>query len=140
MSRWSQTEAERFWAKVEKTDSCWLWTAAKNDKGYGQFSVGSGLVYAHRYAYEALVGPIPEGLVIDHLCRVTLCVNPAHLEPVTNLENQRRGFAARPMPTHCPKGHEYAETAVFWAPRFTLACRRCNNDQHNARAKARRAQ
>lgn len=85
----------RFWAKVEVDESgCWLWTASTNH-GYGHFWVSPdvGKVYAHRYAYELLVGPIPDGLEIDHLCKVRNCVNPEHLEPVTKEENWRRGDA-----------------------------------------------
>lgn len=85
----------RFWPKVNKTDSCWLWTGAKTGAGYGMIrEVGHGgkMLMAHRVAYELLVGPIPEGLFLDHLCRTPLCVNPAHLEPVTCRENMRRGL------------------------------------------------
>jgi hypothetical protein len=90
---------ERFWAKVEKTDGCWLWTGAISGKsgtasaarGYGYFGVTSKkIVRAHRWAYETLVGPIPEGMELDHLCHITTCVNPNHLEAVTHLENVRR--------------------------------------------------
>ena len=89
---------ERFWEKVDKAgqDECWLWTANKTaPNGHGRFLGPGGQVMAHRFAYELLVGPIPEGLVIDHLCRVRLCVNPAHLEPVTAEENIRRGWRDR---------------------------------------------
>lgn len=85
------TTRERFWAKVNKTDSCWLWQAARNNTGYGVFWRDRRVGVAHRYAYELVVGEIPEGLQLDHLCRVRHCVNPAHLEPVTNRENWRRG-------------------------------------------------
>ena len=86
--------AERFWEKVHMTETCWWWTAAKNNRGYGMFGVNTTtLVLAHRWAYEAVRGPIPEGLELDHLCRVPLCVNPAHLEAVTHIENVRRGNA-----------------------------------------------
>jgi hypothetical protein len=88
-----------FWAKVNKDGPlsahrpdlgpCWLWTAAHHR--YGIFQPEKGNQLAHRIAYEMLVGPVPEGLELDHLCRVTLCVNPAHLEPVTHRENVRRG-------------------------------------------------
>lgn len=80
----------RFWTKVAITPSCWLWLAATNQNGYGTFSHESRPCKAHRFAYELLVGPIPEGLVLDHLCRVRNCVNPSHLEPVTQVENLRR--------------------------------------------------
>lgn len=93
----------RFWAKVNKTESCWLWMSGTAGEGYGVFHLEHGRqVYAHRFAYELLVGPIPEGLEIDHLCRVRLCVRPDHLEAVTPQENQRRANAK----THCPRGHD----------------------------------
>lgn len=80
----------RFWSYVSKTGTCWLWTGTMHKKGYGQFWDGSAIVGAHRASYVLLVGPIPESLTIDHLCRVPACVNPAHLEPVTASENSRR--------------------------------------------------
>lgn len=90
------TPEDRFWAKVDKCrDGCWVWTAKGTPAGYGQFRVDGVDVYAHRFSYELHVGPIPDGLQIDHLCRVTSCVNPAHLEPVTGAENLRRGREAR---------------------------------------------
>lgn len=79
--------------------TCWLYTGTVNNRGYGTI-LGRG---AHRYFYEALVGPIPEGLTIDHLCRVKLCVNPAHLEPVTHEENNRRKDDT--FKSHCNYGH-----------------------------------
>jgi HNH endonuclease len=92
--------SERFWAKINKggpipehrsdLGPCWLWTAATN-YGYGVFRIDRRSIYAHRYAYELLVGPIPDGLQLDHLCRVPPCVNPTHLEPVTHRENILRG-------------------------------------------------
>lgn len=92
------TTEQQFWEKVNKTDSCWLWTGGVG-RGYGIFyrgaDRGGSFTVAHRYAYEALVGPIPAGLTLDHLCRVRGCVNPAHLEPVTQAENVRRGWKAR---------------------------------------------
>lgn len=101
-----------FWRKVNKDGPvpeyrpdlgpCWIWTGATDDAGYGRSTTGSkgrtGL--AHRIAFELLIGPIPEHLPhIDHLCRVTSCVNPAHLEPVTQAENNRRERAALGYPT-----------------------------------------
>lgn len=89
--------AERFWDKVDRRgdDECWPWLAAKSARGYGRFKVGRQLLRAHRYAYEFLVGPIPDGLTIDHLCNQPSCVNPAHMEPVTHIENRRRATERR---------------------------------------------
>lgn len=103
---------ERFWSKVDRSGgpaACWPWTAyVDKAHGYGVFMVHPRQVKAHRMAYELAVGPIPEGLFIDHLCRNRSCVNPAHLEPVTAYENWRRGHApqakARRAGT-CPNGH-----------------------------------
>lgn len=91
----------RFWSYVHKDGpgGCWLWTGALSDDGYGQFQLGCRRVIAHRFAYELCVGPIPDGLHIDHVyangCRYRNCVNPNHLEPVTPKENTRRLIAAR---------------------------------------------
>ena len=81
---------ERFWSHVDITEDCWLWTASTNF-GYGQFYAHKRNYRPHRYAYELLVGEVPDGLVLDHLCRVRHCVNPAHLEPVTHRTNINRG-------------------------------------------------
>lgn len=82
---------ERFWARFERApDGCWLWTGPLYSNGYGEFNFDGRNRRAHRFAYDRLVGPIPDGLELDHLCRVRRCVNPAHLEPVTHEENVRR--------------------------------------------------
>lgn len=88
-----------FWSRVDKTDGCWLWTAAKNSDGYGYFSIKGYSVRAHRWAYELNVGPIPKNRVIDHLCRNRSCVRPDHLELVTNQENVIRGWKAGRKPS-----------------------------------------
>lgn len=85
---------ERFWAKVEKTETCWLWTASTRN-GYSWLGLDGRCEYGHRLVYEWLVGPIPEGLHIDHLCRNRACVNPAHLEAVSQRENNVRSGIAR---------------------------------------------
>ena len=102
----------RFWSKVHKTDGCWLWLGAKGSAGYGNFLMPNKptKALAHRVAYELLVGPIPDGLTIDHLCRVRACVRPDHMEPVTRGENTLRGdtlTAKNKAKTACPKGHPY---------------------------------
>jgi hypothetical protein len=95
-------EAERFWSKVDRCgpEGCWLWLGQVNQWGYGHFgrTLAPGVhrtVKAHRFAYTLLVGPIPGGLTLDHLCGRRACVRPDHLEPVTNAENLRRRHARR---------------------------------------------
>lgn len=118
----------RFEAKIEKTDTCWLWAASCRPNGYGQFWDGERLVSAHRFSYEAYVGPIPEGLTIDHLCRVRRCVNPAHLEAVTRAENARRSDsppALNARKIHCVHGHEFTEENTYVASDGSRSCRAC---------------
>ena len=91
----TQPAGERFMRHVRKTASCWLWTGTKQKNGYGSFGFKGRTVRAHRWSYEFHVGQIPDGLHIDHLCRVRNCVNPEHLEPVTHAENMRRAREAR---------------------------------------------
>lgn len=127
------TVLERFLAKVEKTETCWLWRGYIAPNGYGQIGMSNPrrVEYAHRAAYELLVGPIPEGMQLDHLCRTRACVRPDHLEPVTQRENLLRGegvTAAHARKTHCPKGHEY--DAVHDGRR---ACRTCAREREAAK-------
>ena len=100
----------RFIDKVLVGDGCWEWTGAKTkQEGYGRMGTSSGgLSVAHRLSYEHFIGPISEGLTIDHLCRNRGCVNPRHLEPVTNRDNILRGYGPpgnNSRKTHCPRGH-----------------------------------
>lgn len=143
---------KKFWSKVNKNGSipdyapylgpCWLWTGTLY-AGYGYIGVNYKGIRAHRYNYELLVGPIPEDLQIDHLCKVKNCVNPAHLEPVTLQENVRRGeasikaIARQRAKTHCPRGHEYnfENTIVYRGNRSCRIC--CNFNQNERRHKAR---
>lgn len=132
--------SERFWAKVDKTDTCWLWTAAKDRRGYGYFGIAKGHVQlAHRFAWENQRGLIPEGLVIDHLCRNTSCVNPDHLEPVTQRVNVQRGNAVLPhVPrTHCKRGgHMYTPETTYVAPGGKRTCRICYREYDRNRKRA----
>jgi hypothetical protein len=131
---------ERFWEKVDASGSCWLWTAAKMQAGYGVFGVTHArVVLAHRFAWEWLVGPIPQGLELDHLCRVPQCVNPDHLEPVTPRVNKLRGqspSALHARKTHCPQGHPYAGRNLYVAPSGQRGCRECNRANQRRRKAA----
>lgn len=128
--------AIRFWAKVEKTERCWIWIGALRNN-YGRFGLTPKvIVQAHRFAFENLIGPIPEGLHLDHLCRNTRCVNPDHLEPVTSKTNTQRGKAGTKdaIKTHCPKGHPYeGDNLEFHLSEGKRRCRTCRNEQARAR-------
>jgi len=128
-NRITGTYEERFWARVEKTETCWLWTASTQGRGYGAMWNGERMILAHRWAYQSLVGPIPEGLELDHLCRVRNCVNPAHLEPVTRKENILRGEsdpAKRARQTHCKRGHLLSGDNLYVVPpNGYRRCREC---------------
>jgi hypothetical protein len=114
-----------FWTKVDAVGPCWAWTGGRSGGRYGMYR----RQYAHRIAYEQLVGPIPDGLELDHLCRNTLCVNPDHLEPVTHAENTRRGFGPAGMAarrTHCPHGHPYDAANTYVRATGGRRCRICS--------------
>ena len=135
------TPEERFWAKVKKTDTCWLWTAYRSRGGYGQFRLNGKTVKAHRFAYELLIGPISEDLTLDHLCRVRSCVYPAHLEPVTRGENVLRGegrSAIHFRQTHCLRGHPFEDQNIYRPPerpgwRECRECKRGRGKDYRAR-------
>jgi hypothetical protein len=121
--------APRFWAKVNKTETCWLWTGTA-PAGYGQISVNGKAVPSHRWAYEQAKGPIPNGLQLDHLCRVTRCVNPDHLEPVSARVNILRGEgvpAINSKRTHCKQGHPFTPENTAYIRGRHRQCRTCSN-------------
>jgi hypothetical protein len=140
---------ERFWSKVRKTETCWLWMATRNNQGYGEFWVAAAgkKVLAHRFAYELLVGSIPEGLTLDHVrangCTSHACVKAIadehglpHLEPVTERENILRSdsFSARnARKTHCPAGHPYDEVNTYVSRQGGRNCRTCHRQQERDR-------
>lgn len=121
---------DRFWSKVDATGICWEWTAAKNPRGYGIFSHDFRSRLAHRVAWELLVGPIPSGMVIDHVCRNPGCVNPDHLDVVTQSENLRRSplMGRYKDRTHCPYGH-VLDGRKRTGTRYCLTC---NNQRNRA--------
>ena len=124
------TEAERFWQKVDRRgpDDCWPWQGSQTNGGYGHFSVLDKEVMAHRWAYEEEVGPIPDGLTLDHLCRTRLCVNFRHLEPVTGKVNILRGnspAAQNARKTHCKRGHGFTPANTYVWRGGERKCREC---------------
>lgn len=120
-----------FWSRVtEQPSGCWAWLGTIERGGYGMFRLSGVSVRAHRYAYELLIADIPDGLVIDHLCRNRACVNPWHMDPVTNEVNVMRGrsFAVQNAEaTHCPEGHAYAGENLTVTARGWRQCRSCRN-------------
>ena len=122
---------ERFENFVDRRpDGCWLWTAAISDTGYGSIWNGDRIVNVHKWAYEHFVGPVAEGLQLDHLCRVRHCCNPEHLEPVTPRENSLRSEslnAQNARKTHCIRGHEFTpENTIRRVDRPNVrGCREC---------------
>lgn len=122
---------ERFWEKVKKTEKCWNWTAGKVPDGYGKFTVNGRLKLAHRVSYEMEFGAIPSGLTLDHLCRNRACVNPKHLEPVSNKENVLRGFsysAVNARKESCPKGHPYDHEGPNGGTKRSRRCNTCSKE------------
>ena len=143
---------DRFFQKVRKTDSCWLWTGALNSRGYGAFGVNGKSVSAHRYSYETYVGPIPEGMVVCHSCDIRNCVNPQHLWVGSTADNnkdmfqkERNGSSTRRQ-THCRRGHDFSEYGVYerkrkddTIDRFCRECKRISSEKRRNSPETREA-
>lgn len=136
----SEKDQARFWAKVAlpNEQGCMLWLGG-TAVGYGRFYLAGKMRGAHRLSYTLAYGPIPDGLVLDHLCRTPACVRPDHLEAVTNSENLRRGDTSANngniRKTHCPQGHAYdkGNTYVQTGRRHCRECRRAHDRAHPRR-------
>lgn len=127
---------KRIEAKIKRAGGCWLWTGALDHAGYGKLWSKGRYQRAHRLAYEAWVGPIPEGMQLDHLCRTRHCVNPKHLEPVTGAENTLRGagFAAvNAAKARCVRGHAFDEANTYINPSGSRVCRECRRVRRDQR-------
>lgn len=132
----------------EPNTGCWIWTLGVNKNGYGKLKKNGKSLFAHRYVYEAMIGRIPNGMQIDHVCAMVCCVNPAHLEPVTCRENIRRAQKRNPESrvrlgkisqkrrdarTHCPHGHPYSGDNVRIASNKQRVCKTCMRERMRRR-------
>ena len=130
--------SDRFWRRVDKSGpipehaphlgNCWIWLGSSNDEGYGQIKANGRSAYTHRLSYELLVGPIPQGKVLDHLCRVRQCVNPSHLEPVTDGINFLRSLHSNAITFRtnvCKRGHLMEGVNLYVSPGGRRNCREC---------------
>jgi hypothetical protein len=127
--------SRRFWARVDHTHDlgCWPWTGRLLRSGYAQIKVEGRNLMAHRFAYEDAVGPIPEGMTLDHLCRVRSCCRPSHLEPVTPRENTLRGESMAAIHARrdcCVNGHMYMPENTLTYPGRPRVCRECKNERN----------
>lgn len=140
-----KTLRERLLAKaiINRETGCWEWAGRGTPNGYGHIRTGGGKrQMVHRVSYEMTYGPIPEGLDLDHLCRVRRCLNPAHLEAVTHRVNTLRGqtvTAANAAKTHCYNDHEFTPENTYIEPTGERRCRTCRRDWNRERMRRARA-
>ncbi|MUN41494.1 HNH endonuclease signature motif containing protein [Actinomadura litoris] len=132
---------ERLWARIDADGPCWLWTGAKHRNGYGAINRGRrglGTAVVHRFVWELLVGPVPEGMDLDHLCRVRECCNPDHLQPVSRPDNVARGAyrAGAPRAFRCDHPETPANTVRTGRQRTCRTCKNEANRRYRARMKA----
>lgn len=115
----------------EPNSGCWLWTGSLHKNGYAtlKWDQGKSSEMAHRASYHAFKGDIPDGLVLDHKCKVRSCVNPDHLEPVTYSENNRRSPRKSPMKNNCIRGHELSGSNLIVDKKGWRTCRICRANQ-----------
>ncbi|MGE0044741.1 MAG: HNH endonuclease [Hyphomonadaceae bacterium] len=133
--------------QVDPNSGCWLWDGATSRDGYAVYTTyppgrthDKTAWYVHRAFYTHMVAVVPSGIELDHKCRTKCCVNPAHLEPVTSLENKRRSPSFGIHKTHCPKGHEYTPDNVKWivnAKYRMRGCRTCINAKQREKSRNR---
>lgn len=116
---------ETFWAQVEVTGACWLWTGGLTDEGYGYYWLSGRTYGAHRIAYNDLIGDVPPGMHLDHLCRIRNCVNPDHLEVVTPTVNSDRANRYRAEADLCNHGHEWTPENTLALGDYSKRCRQC---------------
>jgi len=139
----SRTPEQRFWPRVDKNGPlhptlgrCWVWTGDTSSSGYGRFYLLGRQMASHVVSWWWANGPVPEGLELDHLCRVRACCNPEHLEPVTHRENIMRSAsppATNARKTHCVHGHEFTVTNTYITSQGYRSCRTCHRDRERER-------
>lgn len=136
-----RTFRERLFSRlvIDPETGCLNWTGPTNSNGYGWVNTRGRIIGAYRAMYELFVGPVPDGMELDHLCRNPRCASPDHLEAVTHRENIRRShglFADRARQTHCIHDHEFTVANTYWRSNGTRACRTCQAIRNARRAEA----